>query len=173
MDLCYVSQRVKVILDYAQEVQAHEVGFQRVTGIKSNANHPNHANKHLNMHEYISEMAEAAAAEIVVAQYLEFKNFKPTINTFKTEADIGTRIEVKWTKYRDGHLAIGGTDRQEDVAILVTGRSPVYEIAGWLPIQMARKPKYHHIGYGVHWVPQNNLFPIQDLKKSIYGSDQI
>jgi len=59
MDLRYVSQRVKVILDYAQEVQAHEVGFQRVTGIKSNANHPNHANKHLNMHEYIAEMAEA------------------------------------------------------------------------------------------------------------------
>lgn len=43
------------------------------------------------------------------------KNFTPTVNTFKSEADIGARIEVKWTKYADGHLVIRPTDRINDV----------------------------------------------------------
>ena len=171
MDLRHVSERVRVVLDYAQEVEAHTVGFHRVTDINAVANHAARHNKNLNMHEYIAEMAESVGAEMVVAQYLGFKNFKPTLNTFKNEADVGTRFEVKWTKYKDGHLAIGETDRQQDVAILVVGKSPVYEIAGWIPVQMARKPKYLHQAYGCHWIPQNNLFPIQDIRNSIYGTD--
>jgi Fis family transcriptional regulator len=118
-------------------------------------------------------MQHAKQNQSLAAQYLGIKNFTPTINTFKSEADIGARIEVKWTKYADGHLVIRPTDRINDVAILVTGRGPVYSIAGWIPIIMAKKPKYHHATYYDHWIPQNNLFPIEDLRKSIYGTDNI
>lgn len=164
---------VKVILDYTQQVTAHYYGFLRVLKIKGRPDHPSRGNKSISYHEYIAENAEAVGAEIAVAQYLGIKNFTPTIDTFKNEADIGADREVKWTKYADGHLVIRPTDRINDVAILVTGRGPVYSIAGWIPIVMAKKPKYHHATYYDHWVPQNNLFPIEDLRKSIYGPDNI
>jgi len=168
-----VHRPVKVILDYTQQVTAHYYGFLRVLKIKGSPDHASRGNKAISYHEYIAECSEAVGAEIAVAQYLGIKNFTPTINTFKSEADIGTRIEVKWTKYADGHLVISPTDRVNDVAILVTGRGPVYSIAGWIPIIMAKKPKYHHATYYDHWIPQNNLFPIEDLRKSIYGPDNI
>ena len=173
MDLLQVPQVIKVILDHAQEVEAHTVGFRRILEINGRPDHASRGNKSISYHEYIAECSEAVGAEIAVAQYLGMKNFTPTVNTFKTEADIGARIEVKWTKYADGHLVIRPTDRINDVAILVTGRGPVYCIAGWIPIVMAKKAKYHHASYYDHWVPQNNLFPIEDLRKSIYGPNSI
>ena len=162
-------QIIKVILDYSQEVQAHEVGLSRVSSINARADHPSRANKNLNFHEYVSEMSESVGAEIAVAEYFGLKGFQPTNNTYKREADIGASIEVKWTKYTDGALIIGKTDRSHDVGVLVVGRSPVYYICGWIPVAMARKPKYHRSDSS-HWVGQNDLFPIKDLKRSVYGS---
>lgn len=173
MDLLQVPQHIRIILDYAQEVEAHQIGLKRVTEINGRADHPSRGNKGLNFHEYISECSESVGAEIAVAQFFGIKNFKPTVNTFKNEADIGARIEVKWTKYKNGHLTIRASDRAKDVAVLVTGKSPVYDIAGWIPVQMARKAKYYHSQYLDYWVPQNNLFPIEDLKRSVYGSTEI
>jgi hypothetical protein len=173
MDLLQVPQHIRIILDYAQQVQAHQIGLKRVTEISGTADHPSRGNKSISFHEYIAECSEAVGAEIAVAQYFGIKNFTPTVNTFKSEADIGARIEVKWTKYRDGHLVIRASDRLKDVAVLVTGRGPVYDIAGWIPVVMARKAKYFHSQYLDHWVPQNNLFPIEDLKRSVYGSTEI
>ena len=162
-------QVIKVILDYSQEVAAHEVGLSRVSSINARADHPSRANKNLNFHEYVSEMSESVGAEIAVAEYFGIKGFVPTNNTYKREADVGATIEVKWTKYTDGALIIGKTDRTNDVGVLVVGRSPVYYICGWMPVAMAKKPKYHRID-GSHWIGQPDLFPIKDLKRSVYGS---
>jgi hypothetical protein len=166
-----VHQIIKVILDYSQEVQAHQVGFQRIINIQGKADHVSRNNKKLNFHEYVAEVSESVGAEIAVAEYLGLKNFEPTIDTFKTEADIGTNIEVKHTLYTDGSLIVSHTDRQNDVAVLVVGKSPVYYIAGWIPIIMARKPKYVKED-GSHWVSQVNLFPIKDLRRSDYGPSE-
>jgi ubiquinone/menaquinone biosynthesis methyltransferase len=56
------------------------------------------------------------------------RNFAPTLNTFKNEADVDlphARLEVKYTKYTNGSLIINKTDRDQDVAVLVTGKSPL------------------------------------------------
>jgi hypothetical protein len=162
-------QVVKVILDYSQEVTAHTVGLDRVASIRAVADHPNRAMRNLNFHEYVSEMSESVGAEIAVAEYFGIKNFVPTNRTYKTQADVGATVEVKYTRYTDGSLIIGKTDRQDDVGVLVVGRSPVYYIIGWIPVAMAKRTKYHRSD-GSHWVGQNDLFPIKDLKRSIYGS---
>ena len=146
-------QIIKVILDYSQEVQAHTVGLDRVASINAVADHPNRAVRNLNFHEYVSEMSESVGAEIAVAEYFGIKNFQPTNNTYKREADVGAQIEVKWTKYTDGSLIIGRTDRMSDVV-------------------MARKMKYYK-NDGSHWVAQRDLFPIKDLRRSVYGSSNL
>ena len=165
-------QIIKVILDYSQEVLAHRVGLERVASINAVSDHPNRAVRNLNFHEYVSEMSESVGSEIAVAEYFGIKNFIPTNNTYKRQADIGTQIEVKWTKYTDGSLIIGKTDRLNDVGVLVVGRSPVYYICGWIPVIMARKAKYHNHD-GSHWVGQKDLFPIKDLRRSVYGSSSL
>jgi hypothetical protein len=160
----------RVVLDYSQEIQAHHIGLARVADLKGRPDHPGRFNKAISLHEFILENAEAVAAEIAVAQYFGLKDFKPTLNTFKNEADVGSRLEVKWTKYDNGSLIINKTDRDNDVAVLVTGRSPVYMIAGWIPIKMARQPQFFHRGQGNYWISQRDLFPITDLRSSSHGS---
>jgi hypothetical protein len=160
----------RVVLDYSQEIQAHHIGLARVADLRGRPDHPGRFNKAISLHEFILENAEAVAAEIAVAQYFGLKDFKPTLNTFKGEADVGSRLEVKWTKYDNGSLIINKTDRDNDVAVLVTGRSPVYMIAGWIPIKMARQPQFFHRGQGNYWISQRDLFPITDLRSSSHGS---
>lgn len=166
-------QMNRVVLDYAQEIEAHQVGFARVYALKGRPDHPGRFNKGISLHEFIGENAEAVAAEMAVAQYFGLRNFKPTINTFKNESDVdlpNARLEVKWTKYDNGSLIINKTDRQQDVAVLVTGRSPVYNIAGWIPVAMARQHQFHHRLQDNYWVTQRDLFPITDLRSSSHGT---
>jgi hypothetical protein len=160
----------RVVLDYSQEILAHETGLARVADLKGRPNHPGRFNKDISLHEFILENAEAVAAEMAVAQYFGFHHFIPTKNTFKNASDVGVNLEVKWTKYDNGSLIINKTDRDSDVAILVTGRSPVYHLAGWIPIKMARVPHFHHRLQDNYWVTQRDLFPISDLRGSSYGS---
>jgi hypothetical protein len=168
MDLLQVPQEIRVVLDYAQEQQAHSIGFERITQVQARVDAASRRNKGVNYHEAVMESSEAVGAEIAVAQYFGISGFQPTVNTFKNEADIGAKIEVKWTKYLNGHLIVTNNDREHDIAVLVTGRSPVYIIAGWIPITMAKKPRYRNQD-GSYWIDRPNLFPIEDLKRSIYG----
>lgn len=114
-------------------------------------------------------MAESICAEIVVARYFGNKDFKPTVNGFKNEADVGSRIEVKWTKYDSGALIIGDTDRNSDIAVLVTGKSPVYEIRGWIPVSIAKDQRWRRRDNPTFWVEQYNLHPIENLRRSSHG----
>jgi hypothetical protein len=168
MDMSDLSARV--VLDYAQECQAHAFGFARVIGMKGRADHKGRFNKELSLHEFIGENGEAVGAEIAVAEFFGLKGFTPTLNTFKDEPDVGGRLEVKWTKYINGSLIINKTDRDDDVAVLVVGRSPVYALAGWIPVKMARVDRYYHRLQDNYWITQRDLFPISDLRSSSYGS---
>ena len=168
MDMSALPNRV--VLDYAQECQAHAFGFARVIGMKGRADHKGRWNKDLSLHEFIGENGEAVGAEIAVAQFFNLKGFTPTLNTFKDEPDCGAKLEVKWTKYINGSLIINKTDRDDDVAVLVVGRSPVYALAGWIPIKMARVERFYHRLQDNYWITQRDLFPISDLRSSSYGS---
>jgi len=169
MDLRILSVN-RVVLDYSQEITAHQIGLARVSELKGRPDHPGRFNRAISLHEFILENAEAVAAEMAVAEYFGLRDFKPTLNTFKTEADVGAKLEVKWTKYDNGSLIINKTDRDQDVAVLVTGHSPVYHLAGWIPIKMARVPRFHHRLQDNYWITQRDLFPITDLRSSIHGS---
>ena len=159
----------KVILDYAQEIEAHEIGLARVLARASRPDHAGRFNKAISLHEFIAEHAEAVASEMAVAQYFGIRNFRATLNTYKGQADVGSRIEVKWTKYENGYAIINSTDRAQDVVILVTGHSPCYRLAGWIPVAMARTSRYLNARQGNFWVTQDDLFPIENLRASVHG----
>jgi hypothetical protein len=157
-----VSSLVKVILDRAQEITAHRVGLERGIAFNSDPKDAsNYGQTYTNYHELIWQHAEGCGAEMAVAN---------TDNAHE-EADVGANIEVKWTKHANGHLILQnrGEGRPNDVAILVTGWSPVYVLLGWMPVHMAKQPKYKHPYQNNYWVPRSNLFEMQYLKRSNYG----
>ena len=136
------------------------------------ADHSQRHNQSMNFFEYMVEVAETIGSEWVVAKYFGL-DFDPFEQKFKHKADVGNAIEVKWTKYVAGQLIIHEYDRPTDIAVLVTGQSPHYFIAGWIPIVMAQKPRYRHSKQPNWWVTQINLQPIENLRKSNYGQSAI
>lgn len=150
------------------------IHFEEVSG--KGCGNPQHYRKEMPYLEYIVECAEAIASEWVVAKYFSLP-FDPFENKYKTKADVtlpnGNGLEVKWTKYMQGQLIVHEYDRPEDIAVLVTGQCPDYYIAGWLPIAMAKRPKYKHTKQPNWWVTQINLQPIANLVRSSYGQTAI
>jgi hypothetical protein len=107
---------------------------------------------------------------MVVARYLGIKDFEPGVNTFKREADVGYRIEVKHTSWRDGHLIVKPSDRDDDIAVLVVGESPNYSIIGWLPVEVAKTPRFKSDQSNSWWVSQINLRPMSSMLKGVEWS---
>ena len=128
--------------------------------------------KDKNLHELIAQYAEALGAEWVVAKYLS-ADYDPFVSKYKEAADVGSQIEVRWTKYVAGQLIVHEYDRPNDIAVLVTGQAPHYFIAGWIPIAIAQRAKYRHSKQPNWWVTQINLQPIENLRKSNYGQSSI
>lgn len=126
-------------------------------------------NKGLTFHEQIAEFAESIASELTVARYFDLP-----IDIYKDKgkrlADVGQNLEIKWTHWADGQLIIHEHDRNEDIAILVTGQYPFYTLRGWIPVAMAKKDKYRHHSQPNWWISQRNLMPIETLIRSSYGS---
>jgi hypothetical protein len=120
----------------------------------------------LNLAKSIARDAEAIGAEMVVARYLGVKDFEPGINTFKNKADVGSSVEVKHTSWKDGHLIVKPSDRDSDIAVLVVGESPNYLIIGWIPVAVAKSPRYKSDQSNSYWVSQINLQPIETLRGS-------
>jgi hypothetical protein len=126
----------------------------------------------INFPGFVAQYAETIASEWVVARYLGV-DYDPYDIKFKERADVGANIEVKYTPYLEGTLIIHEYDRTSDVAVLVVGQSPHYEIRGWIPVAIAQKPKYRHSKQPNWWVSQINLQPIENLKRSTYGQSAI
>lgn len=166
-------QNVKVVLDYAQEVQSHATAFARHTAVGQFVRNQGRFNDKLNFHEAVAEQAEAVGTEIAIAQYMGIKNFVPSVNTYRSEPDVQigkASFEIKHTKYLKGHLIIQNDFmRLDDIGVLLVGRSPVYEIVGWMPIKWCKQAKYLNAQDGNYWVKQSDLFEIDTLRKSIYG----
>lgn len=166
-----MSRLETVILDRAQEIQAHHTALERARVMDDSWFRLYGQN--INYHEMIGQHAESVGAEIAVAEYFGIRGFNPSLNTFKSSADVGSNVEVKWTKYITGNLIVQASQdiRPDDVCILVVGRSPVYQLVGWIPASMAMMPRYKHPHQASWWIGQNNLFEMKYLKRSNYGSD--
>ena len=160
---------IRVMLNPEDELLAHEMGFKRALHINARPDHASRKDKNLNFHEFVAQLSEAVGAEMSVARYFKLTDFKPTVDTFKNEADVGASIEVKWTKWVDGHMVIHQSDRMKDVAILVTGKSPTYQLAGWLPVSMAKSKRNWRVQDKNWWIGQKDLLPIEDFLRSDYA----
>jgi hypothetical protein len=152
------------------KVLAHTVALERIAEIGGHPDHDSRYDKRLGFHDYVAQVAESIVAEILVARYLGYVNFDPRASRFKQTADVGSNIEVRWTRYDTGSLIVYENDRVTDVAVLVTGRSPNYNLAGWIPVAIAKKPRYKSSTQPTWWVTQQNLQPIETLKGSNYGT---
>lgn len=126
----------------------------------------------LNFPGYVAQYAETIASEWIVARYFGIE-YDPYDIKFKDRADVGNAIEVKYTPYAEGQLIIHEYDRTTDIAVLVTGKSPEYVIAGWIPVAVAKKARYRHSTQPNWWVSQVHLQPIENLRRSNYGTAAI
>ena len=161
---------IKVRLNYNEEVTAHEVGFLRAKELTSTASHSSRYDRGLNYHEYIGQLAESVGSEIAVAKYFELTDFTPTHGTFKTRADVGSGIEVKWTRWKEGHLVLHQSDRMEDIAILVTNLSPTYYLVGWIPVRAGKTTRFLKPSESNWWINQKDLRPMEDFLRSSYAT---
>jgi hypothetical protein len=161
---------MKVKPTIEDKVLAHTVALERIAEIGGHPDHDSRYDKSLGFHDYVAQVAESIVAEILVARYLGYVNFDPRASRFKETADVGSNIEVRWTRYDTGALIVYENDRITDVAVLVTGRSPNYKLAGWIPVAIAKKPRYKSSSQPTWWVTQGNLQPIETLKGSNYGT---
>lgn len=125
-------------------------------------------NSKLNFHERIAELSESFAAELAVARLFGYP-YDPFKQTFKVQADVGENLEIKWTSFDNGHLIVYPTDRNSDIAILVTNRHPHYTVKGWMPVSIAKKDRYKKDGQDSWWVSQINLQPIETLERSNFA----
>ena len=119
----------------------------------------------LNLAKSIARDAEAIGAEMVVARFLGYKDFKATVNSFKNAPDVAANvgIEVKHTAWHDGHLIVKPSDRDSDIAVLVTGSSPNYTLVGWLSVAVAKTKRFKSDRDSSWWVSQINLQPMETL----------
>ena len=164
--------QVKMQLTPDEELTCMLAAIKLTAESTKGTDNPQRYQKQLGTFEYLVESAEAIGSEWVVAKYFNLP-FDPYENKFKVKADVGNAIEVRWTKYVTGQLIVHEYDRPTDIAVLVTGQSPHYFIAGWIPVAMAQRPKYRHSKQPNWWVTQINLQPIENLRKSNYGQSAI
>lgn len=138
-----------------------------------NGEHFTRRQKNPSWFEFVAQMAEAMAAEWVVAKRLDY-DYKPGMTWDKSRADVGEHIEVKWSANPDSNLWIQESDcHDRDIAVLVTGNSPKMHIVGWMPVAVAKKPRYRNASQNNWSVPQVNLQPIETLMRSNYAHPSI
>jgi hypothetical protein len=164
---------MKISVNHEQEIRCllASLKFMELTG-KTQADHQSRYDTKLNYFEYVSQVSESFAAEWAVADYLGLP-YEPKQSIAKESADVGHNIEIKWTKYDEGQLIIYETDRNTDIAVLVTGRSPSFRIAGWIPVANAKKDRYRHRSQPTWWVTQGNLQPIENFNRSIHANSGV
>ena len=161
---------ILVRLSREDEIAAHKAGLERESRYGSN---PKFNGNKGNFHNAVVIHSEAVGAEMAVARYFGIEDFVPTVNTFKNEPDIdlnGLGLEVKQTSHKAGHLIVTDDDRDTDIAVLVVGESPSYYVVGWIPVGVAKRPRFQS-SQGGYWISQINLQPIETLKRSKYVTD--
>jgi len=109
---------------------------------------------------------ESACAEYSVS-FKTHRHWLADFSSKKKTVDIAPDIEVRFTKYANGHLLIYDEDLDDCRYVLVTGALPEYSIRGWLlgkdcklveyyaPLTPDRPPVFK--------VPQSALRPIEEL----------
>ena len=158
---------ISVTLSPAEEMHAARVALTRTQecrqmGVKENI-------KDITYFQNIYNQSEAIGAEIAAAKALGVDQFDASMSKWKQTADIGRNIEVRWSQWESAHAICKPSDREDDLILLVTGRCPEYKVIGYIPVAVARKPRFLH-KTGSWWVSQINLRPVETLARSVYAN---
>jgi hypothetical protein len=154
-----------------EEIECYYAAIKHCTD--KTGDHETRLQKTKSWFEYVAQMAEAMSAEWVVAKRLGY-DYKPGQTHDKEKADVGDHIEVKWSANPASNLWIQESDRHDrDIAVLVVGSSPKMHIVGWMPVAIAKKPRYRNPSQNNWSVPQINLQPIETLQRSNYAHPTI
>jgi hypothetical protein len=117
---------------------------------------------------------EGAAAEMAFAKWRRCY-FSPSVNTFKSEPDVGW-FEVRHTTLGHGSLILRESDADGSPFVLVTGASPVFQVRGWLWGREAKRAEFLRAPNGrtpAWFVPQKNLRdPLTLLEWDAAAADQ-
>ena len=162
----------KMTISAADEWAIHKRAVDVVFSYSGQLGTTIHYNSKLNNHEQVTEYAESLGAEMIVARYFGL-DYDINVSNGKRGADVGQGLEVRWTSYVGGNLIVYPNDRETDIAVLVVGKSPVYHIAGWLPVAFARRKRFKNPRQDSWWVDQGNLNPIETLVRSEYATAAI
>lgn len=110
---------------------------------------------------------EGSAAEFAVAKWAGVF-WTPTL-VVDGGIDVG-RLCIRHTCYPTGRLLIQRGDADQLEAVLVTGRLPVYSLAGWIPVKDAKQDRFWQerpspdaAPRPCYWIPQAELRPMADL----------
>ena len=161
---------IKVELDEYQRLIAEQYGIARAKNFiphfegKTNTNYAQR-NYGGDFEEFINRQILGVAAEIVVADYFGLTNFTPLNNVYKTKADVGTNVEVKYTHLMTGNLLVRKNDRDNDYCVLVIGDMDTFYIVGWIQVKDAKTEDNakHHLP-GCYLVPHAQLKPMASLE---------
>jgi len=151
-----------------QEWHCIDAATQRIKEWGFEPNHKSRVERDMTFMDYVAQTAEAFAAECAVANFYSLP-YQAGQSKTKERADVGENLEVKWSRHPEGNLWISDADRNEDVAILVAGRTPLFTIVGWIPVSIAKRDKYRHSTQDKWIVSQINLQPIETLERSSFA----
>jgi hypothetical protein len=93
-------------------------------------------------------------------------SIEPRKGTYDVLNKKGERVDIKTTKYRNGHLLALKTKTKKDcdIYILVVGEFPSYQIAGSISSEeLLQETNIKDLGYGnTYAVSQDKLLPIEE-----------
>lgn len=95
------------------------------------------------IHDVFGAMGEAALAKKMGRFWLgEWLNHRaPDVAT-----DDNRNVQVRWTKYSNGHLLIQRRDDPAAYYVLVTGEPPTFTVCGWYRGEQAQQECYWGTG---------------------------
>lgn len=115
-----------------------------------------------------SEHIEGSCGELAVAKALD-RYCSGSVNTFKTGGDLGANVQIRTRSRHDYELIVRPDDRDDDMFVLVTGRSPEMTIRGWLTGAEAKRAEWmrtHGNRSAAFFVPSTALRSPDSLPKS-------
>lgn len=109
---------------------------------------------------------EGAAGEMAAAKAMN-RFYSGSINTFKDGGDVGA-IQVRTRSKSEYELIVRANDRDDDIFVLVTGRSPAFTVHGWIRGRDAKQTRWlrtHGNRPAAYFVPTGELRAIEELAR--------
>lgn len=148
----------KVVLTHPEIYIASQIGVMRnVASHQRNLPRTNRDADANNDHQWETDINGALAESAAAKAFGVYWN--PSVNVGKL-ADVGN-LQVRSNTRKNGHLIIRGSDKDEEIFLLVICRNPEFYLVGWMRASDAKVDKFYRPAnqYGVEawWVDQDSL----------------